>query len=67
VPNLTDLEDNMAISLEAARIRREYGLRLPDATQLATAIYAKAKAFITNDHRLKQFKEIKIITLEQLN
>lgn len=66
IPNLAVLEVNMKIGLEAAKIRREYGLRLGDAVQLATALYAKAHAFITNDERLKKFKELKVILLSEI-
>lgn len=66
MPNLTVLEINMKIGLEAARIRREYGLRLGDAVQLATALSAKTQVFITNDDRLKKFKELKVILLGEL-
>ena len=66
IPNLTVLEVNMEIGLEAARIRREYGFRLGDAVQLATTTYSKTKVFITNDERLKKFKELKVILLSEL-
>lgn len=65
VPNLALFEVNHAIAVEAARIRREYGFRLPDAIQLATALHAKAQAFITNDRRLKGFKELPIVLLTE--
>lgn len=65
-PNLTVLEVNQEIAFESARIRREYGLRLPDSVQLATALVGKAQAFITNDDHLKSFKELKIISLAKL-
>lgn len=65
-PNLSILDVNHEIAAKAAKIRREYGFRLPDAIQLATAIQAKAKAFITNDDRLKGFKELKVILLKEL-
>lgn len=66
LPNLTILEVNKNIAVEAARIRREYRFTLADSVQLATALYAKAKAFITNDERLKKFKELKVILLSEL-
>lgn len=66
IPNLNIVNLNQEIALEAAEIRRKYGFKLPDAVQLATALSAKAKAFITNDHRLKSFKKIKIISLLDL-
>lgn len=64
--NLTILEVNKTIAIEAARIRREYKFSLADAVQLATALYAKAKVFITNDEPLKKFKELKVILLSEL-
>lgn len=66
MPNLRLLEVDRNISRKAATIRREYQFKLPDAVQLATAVSAKAKVFITNDHRLKSFKKLKIIPLKDL-
>lgn len=66
IPNLKIMGIDHSLALEAAKIRREYGFRLPDAIQLATALCAKAKAFITNDDKLKKFKEIKIILLSEI-
>lgn len=63
LPNFKILDVSFEIGIEAARIRRENKFRLPDAIQLATAIKGKAEIFITNDIRLKNFKEIKIILL----
>jgi len=40
------------IADEAAQLRSRYGLRTPDAIQLATAISAGASSFLTNDTRL---------------
>lgn len=64
-PNLTVVDVGREVAIEAARIRREYGFKLPDAIQLATAKLNKAQAFITNDQRLKQFKEVKVIMLDR--
>lgn len=65
-PNLIVVEVNQAIAVEAARIRREYKFKLADSIQLATAKCARARAFITNDERLKKFKELKVILLSKL-
>ncbi len=65
-PNLLVLEVNREVALEAAAIRREYKYRLPDSIQLATALATKATAFITNDSRLKRFKKLKIILIQDL-
>lgn len=67
IPFLSIITVSNDIAVDAARIRREYGFGLPDSIQLATALYAKAKIFITNDERLKKFKEIKVILLSELN
>lgn len=65
-PNLTIFEVNKEIAVKAADLRRKYTIRLPDAIQIATAIYAKAQAFITNDKRLKKCKELDILLLSSL-
>ncbi len=59
-PHLVTIDVDMTIASEAARIRREYHFRLPDAIHLATALYANADMFVTNDKRLRSFKEIDI-------
>lgn len=59
-PNLKIEDLGVEIAVEAARIRRVYHFRTPDAIQLATAIYCQANKFITNDKRLLNFKEIKV-------
>lgn len=66
IPNLTVIEVNKPIAIEAARIRREYKFKLADSIQLATADVAKAKAFITNDNRLKSYKGLKVILLSEI-
>lgn len=65
-PGLTTIDPNREIALEAARIRREHCIRLPDALQLATALNAKAQIFITNDKHLKRFKEVKVVMITDI-
>ncbi len=65
-PNLKIFGIDNEIAKDTARIRREYKYRLPDAVQLATAIQGRAQAFITNDNRLKKFKELKIVLLKEI-
>ncbi|MEX2415866.1 MAG: PIN domain-containing protein, partial [Paenibacillaceae bacterium] len=48
-PNLTFREMDFNIANKAAQCRAEYGLKTPDAIQLATAILEEADVFITND------------------
>lgn len=65
IPFLSIITVNNDIAIEAARLRRAYNFSLPDAIQLATALYAKAKVFITNDERLKKLTELKVILLSE--
>jgi predicted nucleic acid-binding protein len=55
------------ISESTAKIRARYEFRLPDAIQLATALYHRADAFLTNDKRLKRFEGIDVIVLGELD
>lgn len=66
IPNLEIVGVDQQIGIEAAKVRRKYGFRLPDSIQLATFLQSKSQAFITNDRRLKQFKELKIILLTEI-
>lgn len=57
-----------AIAEKAAQIRAEYEFfKTMDALQLATAYQSGCDLFLTNDKQLKQFKEIKCVTLEELD
>lgn len=65
-PNLTVMQVDLKIAEDAARIRRMRGFRLPDAIQLATALNGRAQTFITNDKRLKVFRELPITLLFEI-
>lgn len=53
---------------KAAQIRAEYKFfKTIDALQLAAVCLSGCDLFLTNDKQLKQFKEIKCITVEELN
>ncbi len=56
---------NGDIAERGAKIRADYGLRTPDALQLATALCNHACAFVTNDERLKRFTELEILLLKE--
>lgn len=66
IPQLAVIEVGRNISKEAGRIRRVYGLQLPDSIQLATALHSKAQAFVTSDDNLEKFKELSVILLTKL-
>ena len=50
------------LSFSAARIRARYGLKLPDAIQVATAIHSQSSALITHDRDFAQVREIPVYT-----
>jgi len=65
--NMEMIEINEEIAKKAAQIRAEYrGFKAMDALQLATACQLKCDLFLTNDKQLRQFKEIKCVTIEEL-
>lgn len=65
--NMEIVEINQEIAKKAAQIRAEYkGLKAMDALQLAVACLSKCDLFLTNDKQLRQFKEMKCLTVEEL-
>lgn len=55
------------IAEKAAQIRGEYKFfKAMDALQLATACVMGCDLFLTNDKQLRQFKEIKCITVDEM-
>lgn len=57
LPHTKLVAPTYAIARQAASLRGRYGLRTPDALLLSTALSEGAKAFLTNDARLKQVAE----------
>lgn len=62
-PNLDIVPVERETARFAARIRAEYGFRLPDAIHLATAVQHGADTFITNDHHLQRFSDLSVMLL----
>lgn len=55
------------VAKKAAKIRAEYkAFKAMDALQLATACITESDLFLTNDKQLRQFREIRCVTLEEL-
>ncbi len=63
IPYWTVQELTADLSFLAARIRIRYHLKLPDAIQVATAIYTGSYALITHDRDFHGVDEIRIIGL----
>jgi predicted nucleic acid-binding protein len=64
--HLTSYNLSPAIAVRAAEIRADYQFRTPDAIQLATAVYAEATFFLTNDRALQRFSELNVVLLDDL-
>lgn len=64
--NVTMLPVPETIASRAAELRASFGLRTPDAVQIATGIVAGASTFITNDQRLATAPGMKVIVLDRL-
>ena len=57
---------SVTVAEEAARLRATYGLRTPDAVQLAVAIEAGASSFLTNDTRLAAVSDLNVVVLDRI-
>ena len=55
-----------SVSLRAAELRAKYGIKTPDAIQLASVIFKNGDVFITNDNRLDAVEEINVLTLRDI-
>lgn len=65
-PNLVIKDIDKNVSILAAKLRSDYKLKTPDAIYAATGIVERADYFITNDLKLKNIREICVITLDEL-
>lgn len=57
---------NNEIAEAAAVLRVKYNLLTPDALQIAATIFSGAKYFLTNDLKLKNVSDIKVLCLNDL-
>lgn len=65
--NMEIIEISQKIAKKAAQIRAEYkGFKAMDALQLAAACIMGCDLFLTNDKQLRQFKDIKCVTVDEL-
>lgn len=63
--NLAMIEISAKIAESAGKMRGRYSfLKAIDAIQISAAIDVGADAFLTNDAKLKQIKEIKVLVLK---
>jgi predicted nucleic acid-binding protein len=54
------------ILINAAQVRAEMGLKLPDAIHAATAVQAQCSTFVTNDAQLKKLSNLHVVLLSEV-
>lgn len=64
-PGLETVNVDWVVMEWAAEFRARYGLPMPDAIHLGTAVAWKANLFVTNDARLKRVTEIEVLLLSE--
>ena len=64
IPNLAIVNVDARVTRIGAELRAAYGLRTPDALQIAACLAHGAEAFVTNDRRLRRVKEIDVKVLD---
>lgn len=64
MPGLRVLGLGIDLSKLAGGLRVKYGLRLPDAYQLAAAMKGRCGLFVTNDKHFVKVKELKVLLLK---
>ena len=61
------VELNNEIASIFARVRADYGIKTPDAIQLASAVYAGCDLFATNDDKLSRFDGCRVLLLSEFD
>jgi predicted nucleic acid-binding protein len=64
-PHLSVLPVTDEIPERAAILRGSYGLKTPDAIQLATALLSASHAFLTNDEGMPEIEGIQVLILDR--
>ncbi|MGO8674113.1 MAG: type II toxin-antitoxin system VapC family toxin [Capsulimonadaceae bacterium] len=65
--NLSTIEIDSQLADDAARLRAQYGLRTPDALQIAVALATGCQAFLTNDRGIKRVNNLRVLLLDELS
>lgn len=65
--NFHTLAINARVAENAAGVRSTYGLRLPDAIQIAFALDNGCQAIICNDHSMRRVTELAVLILDDLD
>ncbi|HKI38570.1 MAG TPA: PIN domain-containing protein [Gemmataceae bacterium] len=62
-PHLSLAAITSGVAEQGADFRARYGLRLPDACQVAAALAARATLFVTNDAQFRRVRELTVVVL----
>jgi len=65
LPPISVLPVTDEIAERAAFLRAHYGLKTPDALQLATTLISASHAFLTNDERIPEIEGIQVLILDR--
>jgi predicted nucleic acid-binding protein len=65
-PNLKWIPPSLEIADTAARLKAEHRLKTPDALQAATALAARATAFVTNDAVFRRLPGLEVLILDEI-
>jgi predicted nucleic acid-binding protein len=65
-PNIAMVNIDPQVAEKGAELRARYGIRIPDALQVASAIEHKASIFLSNDYTLKRIEEIEVVLLKEM-
>jgi predicted nucleic acid-binding protein len=65
-PDFEVIPIDVNVAERAAELRARYGLRTPDALQIAAALSSDCEAFVTNDSKLQRVTELRILVLDNL-
>lgn len=65
-PNLKITDFTVHIADIASDLRAKYGIRTPDAIQIASTIREGSGTFVTNDESLKKVEEVDVVLLDDL-
>lgn len=65
-PGIVSRIVDSAVATTAAALRARYGLKTPDALQVATALTENCEAFLTGDKGLRRVTELRVLVLDDL-
>jgi predicted nucleic acid-binding protein len=65
--NLSVIPVNRQILIEAAKLRANVNIKLPDAIHAATALLTQCSTFLTNDQRFQVIPNLTVVLLSQIS